>query len=286
MAPQFIYIPASMRDDISGLKSEINGLKECTQNILKAILEMSKKVKNNFESIHHKVTALSRQINGKDLIITESLEQCKITNQTAAILEKVKRQGEYIKTITKSNSNIHRPDSNKSKDTNQNVITEGRNSAEIQANTSKRMKLKKPTSKAKHKNNSNQNNQNNRSAEKISQSLNVDVDEAKDYIDRTKGTKKNIKQTKLQVDSSILLNKNIRHLLQKIDELRIIMANSSSPDVLGVCETFLEPNIPDNWVAMDSCEFIRKDRSDTVNKTGGGLVIYIWNTVKYVRRTE
>ena len=59
------------------------------------------------------------------------------------------------------------------------------------------------------------------------------------------------------------------------------MANSSSPDVLGVCETFLEPNIPDNWVAMD-----RKDRSDTVNKTGGGLVIYIWNTVKYVRRTE
>ena len=132
------------------------------------------------------------------------------------------------------------------------MITEGRNSAEIQTNTSKRMKLKKPTSKAKHKNNSNQNNQNNRSAEKIPQSLNVDVDEAKDYIDRTKGTKKNIKQIKLQVGSSILLNKNIRHLLQKINELRIIMANSSSPDVLGVCETFLEPNIPDNWVAIDS----------------------------------
>ena len=53
------------------------------------------------------------------------------------------------------------------------------------------------------------------------------------------------------------------------------MANSSSPDVLGVCETFLDPDIPNNRVAIDGSEFIRKDRSDTVNKTGGGLVLYI-----------
>ena len=211
-------IPASVKDDISGMKSEINGLKECTQNILKAVLEMSKKVENNFGSINDLVTALLRQINGKDLVITESLEQlqtstdtlkssldqkaCKITNQTAAILEKVKTQGENIKTITKSNPNIHRPDSNKPKDTNQNVITEGRNSAEIQTNTSERKKFKKPKPKAKHQNTSKQNNQNNQSAEKIPQSLNVD--EAKDYIDLTKGTEKNIKQTTLLVGSSIL----------------------------------------------------------------------------------
>ena len=64
------------------------------------------------------------------------------------------------------------------------------------------------------------------------------------------------------------------------------MANSPSPDVLGVCETFLEPNIPNNRVAIDGCEFIIKDRSDTVNKTGGGIVLYIRDTVKYVRKTE
>ena len=193
-------IPASVKDDISGMKSEINVLKECTQNILKAVLEMSQKVENNFGSINDRVTALLRQINGKDLIITESLEElqtstdtlkssldqktCKITNQTATILEKVKTQGENIKTITKSDSNIHRPDSNKPKDTNQNVITEGRNSAVIQTNTSERKKFKKPKPKAKHQ----ANNKKNQSAEKIPQSLNVD--EAKDYIDLTKGTKK------------------------------------------------------------------------------------------------
>ena len=65
-----------------------------------------------------------------------------------------------------------------------------------------------------------------------------------------------------------------------------MMANSPSPDALGVCETFLEPNIPNNRVPIDGCEFIRKDRSDTVNKTGGGLVLYIRDTVKYVRKTE
>ena len=81
-------------------------------------------------------------------------------------------------------------------------------------------------------------------------------------------------------------NINIRHILPNIDELRIIMANSSSPDVLGVCETFLDPDIPNNRVAIDGCEFIRKDRSDTVNKTGSGLVLYIRDTVKYVRRAE
>ena len=167
-------IPASVKDDISDMKSEINVLKECTQNILKAVLEMSKKVENNFGSINDRVSALSRQINGKDLIITEALEQlqtstdtlkssldhktCKITNQTATILEKVKTQGENIKTITKSDSNIHRSDSNKPKDTNQNVITEGRNSAVIQTNTSERKKFKKPKPKAKHQNTSKQNN--------------------------------------------------------------------------------------------------------------------------------
>ena len=81
-------------------------------------------------------------------------------------------------------------------------------------------------------------------------------------------------------------NINIRHILPNIDELRIIMANRASPDVLGVCETFLEPHISDNRVAVDGYELIRKDRADTVNKTGGGLVLYIRDTVKHVRKPK
>ena len=53
------------------------------------------------------------------------------------------------------------------------------------------------------------------------------------------------------------------------------MANNSSPDLLGVCETFLGPHVPDNQVAIDGCEFIRKDRTDTIDKTGGGIMLYI-----------
>ena len=47
-------------------------------------------------------------------------------------------------------------------------------------------------------------------------------------------------------------NINIRHILPNIDELCTIIANSSSPDVLGICETFLDPNIPNNRVVSSS----------------------------------
>lgn len=68
-------------------------------------------------------------------------------------------------------------------------------------------------------------------------------------------------------------NLNIRHILSKIDELRIIMADKNCPEIFGICETFLEPNITDNQVTICGFEFLRKDRSDTKNKTGGGLVL-------------
>ena len=81
-------------------------------------------------------------------------------------------------------------------------------------------------------------------------------------------------------------NINSCHILPKVDELGIIMENNSSPDVPGVCETFLEPHVSDNQVTIDGCEFIRKDRSDTIAKTGGGLLLYMRDTVKCMRRPE
>ena len=33
-------------------------------------------------------------------------------------------------------------------------------------------------------------------------------------------------------------NLNIRHIVPKIDDLRISMAQDSCPDILGMCETF------------------------------------------------
>ena len=60
-------------------------------------------------------------------------------------------------------------------------------------------------------------------------------------------------------------NLDIRHILSKIDELRIIMADKNCPEIFGICETFLEPNITDNQVTICGFELLRKDRSDTKN---------------------
>ena len=83
-----------------------------------------------------------------------------------------------------------------------------------------------------------------------------------------------------------LSNLNIRHIVPKIDELRILMANQSCPDVIGLCETFLTCNISDNQIAIDGFDFIRKDRSDTQNKNGGGIILYFRKSLNCKRRRE
>ena len=51
---------------------------------------------------------------------------------------------------------------------------------------------------------------------------------------------------------------NVRHLLPKIDELRIMLASKNGPDIFGLCETFLNQNIPDNLLSINGYQFVRK----------------------------
>ena len=51
-------------------------------------------------------------------------------------------------------------------------------------------------------------------------------------------------------------NLNIKHLLPKLDELRIVMVSDKCPDILGLCETFLEPNVPDGQVSLDGYDLL------------------------------
>ena len=81
-------------------------------------------------------------------------------------------------------------------------------------------------------------------------------------------------------------NLNIQHIIPKADELRAIMANDKCPDILGLCETFLNPSVIDSQVEIDGYDLIRKDRIDTQNKAGGGLILYIRNWIKFKRRPE
>ena len=69
-------------------------------------------------------------------------------------------------------------------------------------------------------------------------------------------------------------NLNIRHIVPKIDEIRVLMANENCPDVLGICEMFLHKNNPDSQMSISGYSFFRKDRSETQEKQGGGLLLY------------
>ena len=79
---------------------------------------------------------------------------------------------------------------------------------------------------------------------------------------------------------------NVRHILPKIDEIRILMSNENSPHNLGLCETFLRTNNPDSQVSVDGYNFFRKDHSETKDKYGGGLLFYFKLSLNIKRRQD
>ena len=83
-----------------------------------------------------------------------------------------------------------------------------------------------------------------------------------------------------------LCNLNVQHILPKLDELRVLLANRNGPDIFGACETFLEPEILDNQIAIEGYDFLRKDMAATQNKSGGGLVFYFRKSLTCLRRAE
>ena len=83
-----------------------------------------------------------------------------------------------------------------------------------------------------------------------------------------------------------LCNLNIQHILPKLNELRVVMAKNNGPDIFCACETFLEPNMSNNQIAIDGYVIHRKDRAATQNKNGGGLVLYCRNSLNCSRRSD
>ena len=83
-----------------------------------------------------------------------------------------------------------------------------------------------------------------------------------------------------------LCNLNIQHILPKLNELRVVMAKNNGPDIFCACETFLEPNMSNNQIAIDGYVIHRKDRAATQNKNGGGLVLYCRNSLTCSRRSD
>ena len=77
---------------------------------------------------------------------------------------------------------------------------------------------------------------------------------------------------------------NTCHLLPKLDEIRILLQNSQSLHILGLCETFLSESTGNGELHVDQYLFERKDRS---HKAGGGLfVVYLSESRNYKRRLD
>ena len=81
-------------------------------------------------------------------------------------------------------------------------------------------------------------------------------------------------------------NLNIQHIVPKIDELRITMAHENSPDIFGMCETFLTSSVSDDQMAVYGFDLMRKDRSDTQNKAGGGIILYYRKSINCKRKCD
>ena len=83
-----------------------------------------------------------------------------------------------------------------------------------------------------------------------------------------------------------ICNLNIRHILPKIDDMKILLSHKKCPDIIGLCESFLGKHHPDSLISIDDFDFIRKDRTDVKNKSGGGLLLYYRHSINLKRRTD
>ena len=63
-----------------------------------------------------------------------------------------------------------------------------------------------------------------------------------------------------------IANLNICHILNKVDEIKILFSEKRSVDILGICETFLNSEISDELITADGFNFERRDRE---GKSGG-----------------
>ena len=64
------------------------------------------------------------------------------------------------------------------------------------------------------------------------------------------------------------------------------MAHDKCPDIFGICKTFLTASISDDQIAIDDFDILHKERSDTQNEAGGGIILYTRKSINCRCRHE
>ena len=80
-------------------------------------------------------------------------------------------------------------------------------------------------------------------------------------------------------------NINICHLNGKLDELKlnIMLSDTKTIYILGVCETFLDKKTPDFLINIQGFATERRDRKD---KQGGGIVVNIADKLAHKEKKD
>ena len=74
---------------------------------------------------------------------------------------------------------------------------------------------------------------------------------------------------------------NARSILNKIDELRVLVAERN-PDIVGITESWCYNEILDSELELNGYKLYREDRRDTFKGRGGGVLLYISNSISSV----
>ena len=79
------------------------------------------------------------------------------------------------------------------------------------------------------------------------------------------------------------LHQNIRSLRGKMDELNILVSHCPNLHILAFTETWLDNSISDGEVSLPGYSIFR---SDQTNGRGGGIAVYVKETLFVIRRAD
>ena len=66
---------------------------------------------------------------------------------------------------------------------------------------------------------------------------------------------------------------NAQSIMKKMCDLEVL-ASEQSPDIIAVTESWINSDIPDASISLNGYTLFRKDRLDTKNGRGGGILLY------------
>ena len=213
-------VPKDLKKDIHSLQHDVEEIKKCTLSAVSAITGLATKLEQNFGSLKDQLTAMSRQINSKELCISESIENLQTTtnnlkssmeqktnqifNKSTAVYDKLKSHTETFKTITCTSPKPQSVDQTKSVEQ-QNISKpkNSKNNSNLKPKSATSGIIQKPTSKTKGSRLSNSRINTNKLLTQNKSMASTELSNEKDNpIDLTE--KKYIKQSTLLVGSSIL----------------------------------------------------------------------------------